>query len=199
MHLILASASPQRRTLLDGLGVSFDVVPSDVDEAACSVKNPVERARMLACLKARDVAAKHPNTFVLGCDTLVVASDGTLLEKPADANEARRMITMQSGKTSLVHSGLCLIDSKGEEHVDVSSSSVTFAALGDAEIDAWIASDLWRDRSGGFQIDGRGQFLIAHIEGDWTGVVGLSVFLLGKLFGETGFSLQKPKKQKTKK
>lgn len=189
MKLILASASPQRSTLLEGIGVQFDVAPSNVDEAECPLEDPIERASVLACLKARDVAGRNSGAFVLGCDTLVVAADGTLLEKPKDEKDARAMIALQCGRTSVVHSGLCLIDPKGKEHVGVSSSSVTFAKLSDARIDEWIASDLWQDRSGSFQIDGRGQLMIEKIEGDWTGVVGLPVFLFGELCRKAGLSV----------
>ena len=181
VKLILASASPQRRQLVEGLGLQFSVIPSSVAESKCMERDPRERARVLACLKARDVAASSLKAWVIGCDTLVVAPNGSLLEKPSDADDARRMITLQSGGTSTVHSGLCLLAPNGQEFHDVSSSRVLFKKLTDQEIQWWIASQCWDGRSGAFQIDGLGQLLIERIEGDWTGVVGLPVFLLGEL------------------
>ncbi len=179
--LILASASPQRKTLLEGLGVQFEVIPSGVDEATLVERDPAKRALILAQMKAEDVAAKHPNAWIIGCDTLVVVPDGTLLEKPVDVAEAREMLKMQSGGTSVVHSGLSLRSPDGKDWADVSSSSVMFKSLTSNEIEWWIATKLWEGRSGAFQIDGLGQLMIEKIEGDWTGVVGLPVFLLGEL------------------
>ncbi|MBI3619235.1 septum formation protein Maf [Candidatus Peregrinibacteria bacterium] len=182
MHrLILASASPQRKSLLAGFGLSFDVAPSDVAEESCGEVHPRRRAQALAELKARDIARKHPESWVIGCDTLVVGCEGTILEKPRDERDARRMLQLQSGKTSVVHSGLCLVAPDGREASDVSSSFVTFKTLSDQEIEWWIGTDQWRDRSGGFQIDGLGQLMIAKIEGDWTSIVGFPVFLFGEM------------------
>ncbi len=120
----------------------------------------------------------------MGCDTLVVAESGTLLEKPNDETDARRMLMLQSGRTSLVHSALCIVDTSGKTHEGISSSSVTFKELSEKEIGWWIATKLWQGRSGGFQIDGLGQLMIESITGDWTGIVGLPVFLVGKLLKE---------------
>ena len=186
--LILASASPQRKKLLDDLGLAFDVVPSTVEESSCAERDPVRRAEVLSALKARDVAGNHSGRIVIGCDTLVVSGDGELLEKPADAEEARRMLALQSGRTSQVHSGVTVIAEDGREFSGVSSSSVTFKALSDGEVNWWIRSGHWKDRSGAFQIDGPGQLMIEGIAGDWTGVVGLPVFLLGELLGQAGES-----------
>ncbi len=178
---ILASASPQRRTLLTGLGVTFTVIPSSVDEEAHPEMDPAARAVALAELKARDIAAKNPGAWVVGCDTLVVASDGTRLEKPVDAHDAKRMLLLQSGTTSCVHSGLALVSPKGEAQTGISSSLVTFRALSEKDVSWWIGTELWKDRSGSFQIDGPGQLMIERIEGDWTSIVGLPVYLLGEL------------------
>ncbi|MSR87152.1 septum formation protein Maf [Candidatus Peribacteria bacterium] len=185
-RLILASASPQRKTLLSGLGLSFDVVPSKIDESTCTERDPVRRAEVLAALKARDVAAHHHGCVVIGCDTLVVASDGSLLEKPREEGEARSMLMLQSGKTSLVHSAVTVINGEGEEFDGVSTSSVTFKKLSKEEVEWWMGTKMWEDRSGGFQIDGLGQLMIERVEGDWTGVVGLPVFLLGELLVKAG-------------
>ncbi len=180
-RLILASASPQRKSLLGGLGVSFETLPSGVDEDGHDERDPGKRAQVLASLKAKDVAVRNPGAWVIGCDTLVVSPEGELLEKARNPDEARAMVAAQSGGTSVVHSGLSLIDPSGKEFSGLSSSSVTFRRLSDTEIDAWIASGIWRDRSGSFQIDGPGQLLIEKLEGDWTSVVGLPVYLLGEL------------------
>lgn len=183
-RLILASASPQRKRLLSSLGVSFEVVPSDVEEADCPEIDPAKRARSLAIMKAGNVAATNFDAWVIGCDTLVVAEDGTLFEKPRNEREARAMITRLSGRTCLVHSGLCLQSPDGTVFEGVSTSSVMFEELCEAEIDWWMKTGLWQGRSGAFQIDGPGQLMIERIEGDWSSVVGLPIFLLGKLMRE---------------
>lgn len=187
--LILASSSPQRRQLLAGLGVSFDVVHSSVAEDDYHVQEPLQRSKDLARMKAQDVAKNHAGKIVIGCDTLVVASDGTLLEKPASPKEALSMLKRQSGATSVVHSALCVVDASGALQEGVSSSSVTFEELQEEQMQWWISTNLWQGRSGAFQIDGLGQLMIKHIEGDWTGIVGLPVFLLGKLLKSAGCDL----------
>ncbi len=187
-RLILASSSPQRKTLLSGLELRFEVIPSTVDEDAHPELDPALRAVTLAKLKALDVSANHRGATIIGCDTLVVASDGTLLEKPKNEEDARRMLMLQSGNTSLVHSAVCIVDSSGKTHEGLSTSSVTFKKLKNKETDWWIKTKLWHGRSGGFQIDGLGQLMIASITGDWTGIVGLPVFLLGKLMREAGIT-----------
>ncbi len=190
-RLILASASPQRKQLLNGLGLSFDVIPSTVSEEQHTEKNPGKRAVDLAVLKAKNIAQKYDGAWVIGCDTLVLAHNGTLLEKPKDAEDARRMIAMQSGKTSVVHSGLCLQAPDGRSMHDLSSSSVHFAALTEEQIDWWVQTNLWSERSGAFQIDGLGQLMIERIEGDWTSIVGLPVFLLGTMMHAMNYSDQR--------
>jgi septum formation protein len=190
-RLILASASPQRRTLLEGLDVIFDVIPSNVHEPAHPELSPSKRAQELALLKAQEVAARHPGCWIIGCDTLVESADGDLLEKAADAEQARTMIQVQSGRTSTVHSALVLMDPAGTVYAGLSSSRVTFKKLSEKDIEWWIHTDQWRDRSGSFQIDGLGQLMIENLEGDWTSVVGLPVFLLGQLCDEAKASFFK--------
>lgn len=181
MKIVLASASPQRKTLLAGLGMEFTVDPSSVDEDGHPELNPRERALVLSQLKAEEVSKRHPGCMIIGCDTLVVAYDGTLLEKPEDEADARRMLKLHSGATCVVHSGLTIIDPAGNVLSDVSSSNVTFKEMSDEDIDWWIGTNQWKDRSGAFQIDGLGQMMIKNLEGDWTSVVGFPVFLFGEL------------------
>jgi len=176
--------------LLENLGVDFAVEPSSVDEAAVIEEDPAMRAQILGRLKAQDVAARIPGRWVIGCDTLVVAADGTLLEKPQDAADARRMLELQSGKASLVHSGLCLVGPDGAVHEGLSSSSVFFQVLAKADTAWWLSTGNWQGRSGAFQIDGPGQLLIERIEGDWSGIVGLPIFLLGQHCAKAGAPLR---------
>lgn len=187
-RLILASGSPQRNELLAGLGLSFDVIPSTVNESNEAETDPATRARVLAKAKAKDIARVQPDAFVIGCDTLVVTEDGILLEKPLTEADARRMIALQSGATSTVHSAVCVIDPSGVSHEELQSSCVTFAPLTTDDVDWWISTGCWKNRSGAFQIDGKGQLLISHIDGDWTSVVGLPMFTLGTLLRQAGFT-----------
>lgn len=187
MHdIVLASASPQRKRLLGQLVEDFKVVPGDVDESACEERDPVTRASLLAKMKAHDVKLRHPDAIVIGCDTLVVSSDGALLEKPRNEDEARTMLAKHSGNESTVHSALCVIGDGDESRQGVSTSTVRFKRLTPAEIDWWTHTGLWKGRSGGFQIEGKGQVMIERIEGDWPGVVGLPLHLLHRFLTDLG-------------
>lgn len=99
------------------------------------------------------------------------------------------MLALQSGKASVVHSGLAIVSPAGVILDGISSSTVRFKRLSEEEIDWWIETGLWQGRSGAFQIDGPGQLMIEKIEGDWTGIVGFPVFLFGDLAGKMGFPL----------
>jgi septum formation protein len=188
-HLVLASASPQRKRLLEGLGLTFEVHPSSFDESTCTETDPVARAAHQAYHKALDVNERFPDSFVIGCDTLVVSEDGDLLEKAPDTEAAREMVGKLSGKTCTVHSALSVVDPDQKHHEGVCSSTVTFKKLTEKELDWWIGTNLWKDRSGSFQIDGPGQFMISHIEGDWSSVVGLPVYLLGDVLKKAGYHI----------
>lgn len=187
--IILASSSPQRSALLKGIGVPFTVVHSGVDEDGHPERDPRERALILAELKAAAVAKTHPNKWVLGADTLVFTESGTLLEKPGTEKEAREMLLEQSGKRSIVYSAICLIAPDGSIFKDIDISHVHFAALEKASIDWWMETKLWKGRSGGFQIDGPGQLLIRRIEGDWSGIVGLPIFIFGQVAERAGLKI----------
>jgi septum formation protein len=167
-RLRLASRSPQRRALLTMLGIDFDVVPPDYDEPEL----PGEPAR-IAVAHARAKAASVAGDRVLGVDTIVVVG-GRVLGKPAGKEQAREYLGLLSGNTHAVHSGLCL-RCDGVEHVRSAVTDVTFAPLAPSDLDWYLASGEWRDRAGGYAVQGLGAALVRSIAGDYTNVVGLPV------------------------
>ncbi|HLD08301.1 MAG TPA: Maf family protein [Candidatus Peribacterales bacterium] len=184
---ILASQSPQRKAILERLCVSFEVLPSTFDESSITERDPLKRALVLASAKAASISEKYPDRWVIGADTLVVSADHELLEKPVDADDARRMLRLHSGRTSVVHSALAL--QRGEERkVGLSTASVTFKNLSDAEVEWWIKTNLWQDRSGAFQIEGEGQKLIESYEGEWETIVGFPIQVFLAICKESGIS-----------
>ena len=166
--LILASTSPQRRAILEQLGIPFDVVAPDFHEAPGT--SPLERAAG----KARSVdGGERP---VLGVDTEVIL-DGDLLGKPANATEAEAMLEALAGRTHEVCSGLCLRTRAWEElHSD--STLVTFRRLTPRDLAHYLEADEWEGRAGAYAIQGRGASLVERIEGDFLNVVGLPAALL---------------------
>lgn len=169
-RLILASGSPQRRAILTQLGVDFEVRVSGVAERE---DGPPDE---LALDNARRKAHAVSGSLVLGVDT-VVALDGAVYGKPADAEQARDTLRALSGRTHRVFSGVCLI-AGGEERCAVAETRVSFRALDAGLIDYYVASEEWRDRAGGYAIQGRGAALVAAIDGDYSNVVGLPVATL---------------------
>ena len=168
--LILASRSPQRRAILEQLGIPFDVVVPDYEERG---DDPVEHA----VGKARSVeGGERP---VLGVDTVVIC-DGSVLGKPADLADAEQMLETLGGKTHEVVSGLCL-RTPAWEALDTETTRVTFRSLTPRDIASYLATDEWRERAGGYAIQGVGAGLVERIEGDYLNVVGLPAALLIRL------------------
>lgn len=177
MELILASRSPQRRAILEQLKIPFSVVEPDVQELEAGPPEEVaiENARRKAAAVAKDAAG----ATVLGVDTVV--SIGTrVYGKPRDAEQARETLRALSGGWHAVISGVCLIEG-GRSRTAAARTLVEVRALGDELIDWYVHSDEWRERAGGYAIQGRGAALVSAIEGDYLNVVGLPVTTLLEL------------------
>jgi septum formation protein len=180
--LLLASTSPQRRAILEQLGIPFEVVAPRYEEVDAEQGDAVELVRRHAQEKARSVADEAGERPVLGVDTAVVLG-GRIYAKPADATAAERMLEALAAKTHLVLSGLCLL-TPGWEVVEHESTRVTLRELTARDLGAYVAAGEWEGRAGGYAIQGRGAALVHRIEGDYLNVVGLPAALLVRLLAE---------------
>ena len=176
-HVVLASRSPQRRAILEQIGVAFTVEVPDVEELESGP--PHEVALENAYRKASAVAARTTGGLVLGVDT-IVSLGARLYGKPADEAQARVMLTALAGRRHTVVSGICLIED-GSSRTAAASTVVEFRALDEGLIDWYMSSGEWRERAGAYAIQGRGAALVAGIEGDFLNVVGLPVTTLLEL------------------
>jgi septum formation protein len=174
LPLVLASRSPQRRAILERLGVAFTVRPADVDELDRG--DPGEVALENALRKARAVSRPDAGEVVLGCDTLV-ALDGAIYGKPADETIARATLQALSGATHEVVSGLALLVG-GVQRTAVARTKVTFRTLDEGMFDWYLATGEWRGRAGGYAIQGAGAALVRSVDGDYENVVGLPLATL---------------------
>ena len=179
--LTLASQSPRRKQLLEMLGLPIRVVPANIPEAPLPRETPLAYSKRLAREKSRAV----PGEFVLGADTIVVLDDH-LLEKPADADDAVRMLTMLQGRSHEVISSVALAHS-GSEKVLTDITRVTFRAADEAMLRAYVATGEPMDKAGAYGIQGYGAALVERIEGDFFGVMGLPVRLVLQLLDDAGW------------
>ena len=197
--LILASASPRRQELLRNAGISFAVQPADVDETPLDGEGARECAERLARDKALVVWKSRPQDVVLGADTIVEVGK-EILGKPADAEEAARMLRKLSGKTHRVITGVCvakpgfgtqnsvLSGESSAEIVGVTTASettlVTMSEISDQEILEYVATGEPMDKAGASAIQGRASRWIHRIEGDYSNVVGLPVAMVYRMLRE---------------
>lgn len=173
--LVLASTSPRRRWLLEKLGRPFDVIGPDVAEVARADEPPDAFARRMAEEKARDVAARRADAWILAADT-VVALDMRVLGKPSDPADAVAMLTALAGRTHTVFTGVALVRPGGAlAECAVVGTPVAFRPLTRAEIDAYLATGEPFDRAGAYAIQGEGAHLVDRVEGSYTNVIGLPV------------------------
>ena len=189
MRLILASASPRRRDLLGQIGVVPDAVdPADIDETPLKHETPAAYAARVAADKGALVAARHPGALILSGDT-VVAAGRRILPKTEGEEEARACLTLLSGRRHRVFSAITLIDGEGKARHRLSDNIVTFKRLEQAEIDAYIASDEWRGKAGGYAIQGRAAGLIRAIQGSHSAIMGLPLYETRALLKAAGYPL----------
>ena len=177
--VILASQSPRRKELLRLLVPDFLVEVSQADEAADWSMGPRQAVEELALRKARAVAARHPRDTVIGADTVVVL-DGRVLGKPADAEDAARMLEALSGREHQVCTGVAVLGPWGERSF-VSVTRVVFYPLSRREIDWYIATGEPFDKAGAYGIQEKGCRFVREIHGDYATVVGLPVAALARL------------------
>jgi septum formation protein len=196
--LVLASASPRRQELLRNAGIPFTVQPADINETPLAGESPRDCAERLAREKALAVRQSHPQSYVLGADTIVVVDD-TILGKPCDASDAARMLRMLSGRTHAVITGVCLVGPAASRQFPVASETkttsettlVTFCALSDDEIRSYVATGEPMDKAGAYAIQGMASRWIPRIEGDYSNVVGLPVALVYAMLRNTAGSMIK--------
>jgi septum formation protein len=197
-HLVLASASPQRRAALERLGVTFEVQPSEVAELergepeAVALENALRKARAVRAARCGGAEpaerggeaepAAQVREAVLGVDTLV-ALGGEIYGKPADEAQARATLLALSGATHRVISGVALL-LDGGERTAVSRTEVSFREVGGELLEWLLAKGEWRERSGGYAIQGASATLVREVRGDYENVVGLPLATLLDLYPE---------------
>jgi septum formation protein len=173
--LILASASPRRRDLLEQIGLTFTVETADIDETPQVGEGPLRYVMRLAEHKAAAVFARQGNaarTVVLGADTAVVCG-GHILGKPVDEADAARMLRLLAGRTHEVMTGVALVTASAPPLVEAEVTEVTFNALSEREIAAYVATGEPMGKAGAYAIQGRAARFIPRIEGCYFNVVGL--------------------------
>lgn len=178
--LVLASASPRRKQLLEMLRIPVLVHPANVSEIALPREAPTAYARRLARDKARAV----PGQFVLGADTIVVLDD-RILEKPVNDADALQMLQALQGRTHTVITAICLV-AHGEDRHAIDETHVTFRPCTDDFLRDYIATGEPHDKAGAYGIQGWGAALVERIEGDFFGVMGLPVRLVLRLLADAG-------------
>jgi septum formation protein len=186
-HLVLASRSPRRYDLMTGMGFEFEVVPaSEMAERRARHDDPFELPAVAARLKCEEVSEARPESTVVAADTVVIL-DGTILNKPADDDQARRFLSALSGQTHTVVTGLAIQNRRSGVDLSASESTrVTFRSLGEDEITSYINTGEGRDKAGSYAAQGLGCSLIRSIDGCFYNVVGLPMYLLYELLRKVG-------------
>lgn len=179
---ILASASPRRADLLSALGLKFEIIPADINEDAQAGETAEALVERLAIEKAREISRKHPQSWVLGADTVVVLDD-QILGKPCDRKDAARMLNLIQGRTHKVWGGIALLQSASNiQEVQSHMSEVEIVKLNAKQIQAYIDSGEPLDKAGAYAIQGIGAALVSRVAGSYTNVVGLNLSAVLELF-----------------
>jgi septum formation protein len=189
IRFILASSSPRRRELLEGLGLAFIIHPSEADEDVPVGTKPAALVEMLSLRKAQAVAQYYEQGLVIGSDTIVVLED-RILGKPVDEEDAFSMLSQIQGRTHTVYSGVAIVDAKsGEALVEHQSTQVTMRSLSEWEIRKYIKTGEPMDKAGSYAIQGLGATLVEGIEGDYFTVVGFPVGLFARMLRKFGIDI----------
>ncbi len=187
-RLILASASPRRRDLLGQIGVTPDEIsPADIDETPCVGEIPRVYAARLAQEKAQALMSVHRGALILAADT-VVACGRRILPKAEDEAVARNCLSLLSGRAHRVFTGVCLSGPSDEKRVRIVETRVKVKRLTPVEIDAYVESDEWRGKAGGYAIQGLFAAHVVAIVGSYSSVVGLPLYETANLLKGAGYA-----------
>jgi septum formation protein len=188
--IILASASPRRRLLLEQWGVPFEIIPCNVDEENVNFPGePGIKVEKLALIKAQNTAQKAGNSLIIGADTIVVL-DNLILGKPRNDEDAYSMLTKLSGKCHEVLTGVAIVDSeKGICKTGHERTRVYFRKISYEEIIEYIGTGEPRDKAGAYAIQGKGALFVERIDGCYTNVVGLPFELVKRMLKEFDISI----------
>ena len=184
--IILASASPRRKELLQRIGLKFKVDPSNYEENISSELEPHELAQSLSLEKAKLIAEKHMNALVIAADTFIVF-EGKILGKPRTETEAKEMLETISGRQHSVITGFTIIDTENNKALSKAvETKVYIRKLSSNEIDAYVESKEPLDKAGAYAIQGLGSVIVEKIEGDYFNVIGLPLSALAETLKEFG-------------
>ena len=186
-RIILASGSPRRKSLLGSIGLEFEVYCPDIDETYHDGETPAEYTLRLAESKAMAGAREYPGCVIIAADTIVV-TDGEILGKPSNREDAVRMLGMLSGREHEVITGVA-VSSGGIVHARAVHTLVKFRELSGREISAYVSTGECDDKAGAYAVQGKGSLLVEGIHGDYYNVVGLPLCTLGEMLKESGVSL----------
>ncbi len=187
--IILASASPRRTELLTQMGVSYRVIPADVDETVDQPLSPAEMVRELAFRKALAISALYPSALVIGADTLVAYGEH-ILGKPNSSEHAFEMLSMLNGKCHEVYTGIALICHTGGINITASEcSQVCFRKVDEQLLHRYVATGEPMDKAGAYAIQGHGAVLVEKVVGCYNNVVGLPTALLSGYLEKLGVDL----------
>lgn len=185
--LILASSSPRRLELLSQIGIIPDhVIPADIDETILKTELPRALALRLSKGKAEKIAQEHPGSFILAADT-VVAVGRRILDKPENAEDARKALCLLSGRRHTVYGGICVIAPHGEKRHVLCETIVSFRRLTLQDINDYIASGDWEGKAGSYAIQGMASTFVKFLSGSYSNVIGLSLYDTMKILNSLGY------------
>ena len=190
--LVLASASPRRKELLEKLGYIFQIIPADIEEIVDKTKKPEEIVKEIALQKASHIAnnLKEP-AIIIGSDTIVVIDD-TILGKPENAEDASKMLQQLSGRSHQVISGIAIVDTyTNNTIIDSESSDVYFRDISQEEITNYIKTKEPMDKAGAYAIQGLASTFIEKINGCYNNIVGLPVYKITQIFKKLDLDILK--------
>ncbi len=182
-RFILASNSPRRIALLRSLGYNFDIIPHNIEEEEYIQNDvlPSELVQNLACIKADDVARKVNNAIIISADTVVFCNN-SILGKPKDMYDAKRILLMLSGSEHDIISGVCIIDMPSKKKLlRMDRTCIKMKHITEEEIDAYIKSGEPMDKAGAYAVQGHGRKFIEKIEGSYTNAIGLPLELVKEM------------------
>lgn len=186
MKFILASSSPRRRELLTSIELDFEIVPSHIPEVRAEGEAPEEYVARLSREKAAAIAREHHDRWIIAADTTVLLGE-QLLEKPVDADDAKRMLATIAGRTHIVYTGVTVMNAARDHHdTRVAESEVRMLPLDAREIAWYVATGEPMDKAGAYAVQGIGAMFIDSIHGSYTNVVGLPLALLFQMLRRAG-------------